>query len=93
LTESTPAREEPIHPKPSTPIEKSRPKKTASNLQLRLLTAAVLIPAVLYVIFKGGYWVLATVEIITVLGLSEFSSPAPPCPWWPSWGASTTPPS
>jgi phosphatidate cytidylyltransferase len=72
LTESTPAREEPIHPKPSTPVEKSRPRKTASNLQLRLLTAVVLIPAVVYVIFKGGYWVLVTVEIITVLGLSEF---------------------
>lgn len=67
---STP--EEPIHPKPSTPIEESRPRKTASNLQLRILTAVVLIPAVIYVIFKGGYWVLATVEIVTILGLSEF---------------------
>jgi phosphatidate cytidylyltransferase len=67
---STP--EEPIHPKPATPIEQSRPRKTASNLQLRILTAAVLIPAVIYVIFKGGYWVLATVEIVTILGLSEF---------------------
>jgi phosphatidate cytidylyltransferase len=67
---STP--EEPIHPKPSTPIEESRPRKTASNLQLRILTAVVLIPAVLYVIWQGGYWVLATVEIVTILGLSEF---------------------
>ena len=67
-----PAREEPIHPKPSTPIERSRARKPPSNLQLRLLTAAVLIPTVLYVIFQGGYWVLATVVIITVLGLSEF---------------------
>ncbi len=72
MTESTPAREEPIHPKPSTPIDAPRSGKTVSNLQLRLLTAAVLIPAVLYVIYKGGYWVLATVEVITVVGLSEF---------------------
>jgi phosphatidate cytidylyltransferase len=72
LTESTPARGEPIHPKPSTPVERSRPRKAASNLQLRLLTAAVLIPTVIYVVFQGGYWVLVTVLIITVLGLSEF---------------------
>ena len=72
MTESTPAREEPIHPKPSTRVEQPRARKTPSNLQLRLLTAAVLIPAVIYVIFKGGYWVLATVVIATVVGLSEF---------------------
>jgi len=35
------------------------------------LTAVVLIPAVCFVIYKGGLWVLVTVEIITVLGLSE----------------------
>ncbi len=72
MTESTPGREEPIHPKPPTPIEESRSGWTASNLQLRLLTAAVLIPLVLYVIFQGGLWVLATVVVVTVLGLSEF---------------------
>jgi phosphatidate cytidylyltransferase len=72
LTEPVPAGDEPIHPKPATPLEVSRSRRTASNLQLRLLTAAVLIPAVLYVIFKGGYWVLVTIEIITILGLSEF---------------------
>ena len=67
-----PAREEPIHPKPSTPIDQRRPRWIATNLQLRLLTAAVLIPAVTYMIFKGGYWVLGTVVVITVMGLSEF---------------------
>ncbi len=67
-----PTPEEPIHPKPATLIDPSRPRKTASNLQLRILTAVVLIPAVLYVIVQGGLWVLATVEIITILGLSEF---------------------
>ena len=72
MTESTPAREEPIHPKPSTPIEQRRPRWIATNLQLRLLTAAVLIPSVTYMIFKGGYWVLATVVVITAVGLSEF---------------------
>jgi phosphatidate cytidylyltransferase len=67
-----PTPEEPIHPKPATPIDPSRPKKTPSNLQLRILTAVVLIPSILYVIVQGGYWVLVTVEIITILGLSEF---------------------
>jgi phosphatidate cytidylyltransferase len=72
LTESTPARDEPIHPKPSTPLHERRPRWIATNLQLRLLTAAVLIPVILYVIFRGGFWVLTTVVVITVLGLSEF---------------------
>jgi len=72
LTEATPAREEPIHPKPSTPIEQRSPRWIATNLQLRLLTAAVLIPVVTYVIFRGGYWVLATVVVVTAMGLSEF---------------------
>ena len=72
MTEATPDRGEPIHPRPATPIQERRPRWTVSNLQLRLLTAAVLIPVILYVIFRGGYWVLATVEIITVVGLSEF---------------------
>ena len=72
MTETTPPREEPIHPQPSTPIEERRPRWIATNLQLRLLTAAVLIPAVIYVVFAGGYWVLGTVVVVTVVGLSEF---------------------
>ena len=72
MTETTPAREEPIHPKPPTPIEQRGRRWVATNLQLRLLTAAVLIPSVTYMIFKGGYWVLATVVVITAVGLSEF---------------------
>jgi phosphatidate cytidylyltransferase len=72
LTESTSARDEPIHPRPATPIEEPRPRRIFTNLQLRLVTAAVLIPAVIYVIIQGGYWVLATVVVITVLGVSEF---------------------
>jgi phosphatidate cytidylyltransferase len=72
LTESTPARDEPVHPKPPTPVQARRPRWIATNLQLRLLTAALLIPLVTYVVFQGGYWVLATVMVITVLGLSEF---------------------
>jgi len=70
--ESTTAREAPIRPRPSTPIQQRRRRWFATNLQLRLLTAAVLIPVVTYMIYKGGYWVLATVVVITAMGLSEF---------------------
>jgi len=67
----TPARaREPIHPRPPTPD--GEPRKRAGNLALRLVTAALLIPPLIYVIFQGGLWVLATVVVITLLGVNEF---------------------
>lgn len=67
----TPARaREPIHPRPPTPD--AAPRRRAGNLALRLLTAVLLIPPVIYVIFQGGLWVLATVVVITLLGVNEF---------------------
>jgi phosphatidate cytidylyltransferase len=36
------------------------------------VTAALLIPPIIYVIFQGGLWVLATVVVITLLGVNEF---------------------
>jgi phosphatidate cytidylyltransferase len=36
------------------------------------VTAALLIPPLIYVIFQGGLWVLATVVVITLLGVNEF---------------------
>ncbi len=62
---------EPVHPRPPTPVDVS-PRRRASNLALRLLTASLLIPPLIYVIFQGGLWVLAVVLLTTVLGLSEF---------------------
>jgi phosphatidate cytidylyltransferase len=61
---------EPIHPRPPTPT--GEPRRRAGNLALRLLTAALLIPPIIYVIFQGGLWVLGTVVVITLLGISEF---------------------
>jgi phosphatidate cytidylyltransferase len=65
-----PSTREPIHPRPPTPD--AAPRRRAGNLALRLLTAALLIPPVVYVIFEGGLWVLGTVVVITLLGVSEF---------------------
>jgi phosphatidate cytidylyltransferase len=61
---------EPIHPQPPTPA--GEPRRRAGNLALRLLTAALLIPPLVWVIFQGGLWVLGTVMVLTLLGISEF---------------------
>jgi phosphatidate cytidylyltransferase len=62
---------EPIHPLPPTP-EAAPARKSRSNLALRLVTAALLIPPVTFVIFQGGLWVLGTVMVISLLGILEF---------------------
>jgi phosphatidate cytidylyltransferase len=61
---------EPIHPLPPTPV--GGPPRRAGNLALRLLTAALLIPPIVWIIFQGGLWVLGTVVVIILLGISEF---------------------
>jgi phosphatidate cytidylyltransferase len=48
------------------------PLPVRSNLQQRLVTAAVLIPAVCAVIAAGGWWLLATVMVITAVAIHEF---------------------
>ncbi len=71
-TEATPRPGEPIHPRPPTPTPESPPQKQRSELARRLLTAAVLIPAVLYIIVLGGLPYLATVMAFILLGQREF---------------------
>jgi phosphatidate cytidylyltransferase len=61
----------PVHPLPPTPPPPA-PERALSNLALRLLTAAVLIPTVVAMIFAGSTWVLGTVVVVTLLGLHEF---------------------
>jgi len=71
VSETTPAVEEPLHPRPPDPFpEKRRPR--LSNLARRLLTAAVLVPLVIYLVIQGGLVYLAAVVAITLLGLREF---------------------
>ena len=60
-----------VHPRPPTPSGEP-PKKAASNLALRLLTASMLIPPILWVIYQGGVFVLGTVVVISLLAIHEF---------------------
>ena len=62
---------EPVRPRPPTPVSQS-PKRQHSNLTLRLVTAALLIPPVLYAIYRGGAWLLGIVLLGTLLALREF---------------------
>jgi phosphatidate cytidylyltransferase len=61
---------EPIHPQPPTPLAPKRPRN--SDLPARLLTAAVLVPAVLYLVALGGLAYLLAIMVIVVLGQREF---------------------
>lgn len=60
-----------VHPRPPTPLPPPRPRKR-NDLGLRLLTATVLVPSVIYVIFAGGWLYLAVIIGISLLGLREF---------------------
>jgi phosphatidate cytidylyltransferase len=68
--DTLPGREGPIHPRPPTPTA-PKPETKRSELPKRLLTAAVLIPSVLYVVYLGGLWYLGTVIAIILLGQRE----------------------
>jgi phosphatidate cytidylyltransferase len=62
---------EPIHPRPSTPTPSAAPRKV-SNLALRMLTASIVIPLVMWLIVIGGVPYLLAIIFITVMGLREF---------------------
>lgn len=68
---TAPLGSEPIHPQPPTPLAHA-PRRARSNLTLRLVTAFLLIPPVLYAVYQGGLWVLAIVVGFTLQGLREF---------------------
>ncbi|MCZ6785501.1 MAG: CDP-archaeol synthase [Proteobacteria bacterium] len=64
---------EPLHPQPPTPLPEPEKKRSrTSELTRRWLTAAVLVPMVVYVIALGGIPYLAVVTIFIVLGQREF---------------------
>ena len=72
--EDTPSRgAEPFHARPADPLPEARPKRESSELVRRLLTAAVLIPLVLWVVVAGGVVYLATVMAFALLAKREFS--------------------
>jgi phosphatidate cytidylyltransferase len=67
-----PSAREPVHPQPPSPATPAPAPSKNRELALRLLTAAVLVPGVLWLIAKGGLWVLGTVVVIVLLGIREF---------------------
>lgn len=68
------AAEESVHPQPPTPVEPERPRRSwaPSNLTLRLITAGVLIPPVLWVCYEGGPAFVAVIVGINVIAVNEF---------------------
>ena len=63
---------EPIHPQPPTPAPPSPKRRSGNELALRLATAAVLVPGVLWLIAAGPGYVLIAVVGIVLLGIREF---------------------
>jgi phosphatidate cytidylyltransferase len=63
---------EPLHPKPATPAPEEPAKKQRSDLGLRLITAAFLIPVVIWVIVYGSYPYVAVVLAFGLLAQYEF---------------------
>jgi phosphatidate cytidylyltransferase len=60
-----------VHPRAPDPLPPRAPRKQ-SDLPARLLTAAVLVPSVIYIIALGGLVYLATVIVIVLLAQREF---------------------
>jgi phosphatidate cytidylyltransferase len=60
------------HPRPPSYPEPQRPRWQPSNLTLRLFTAAVLIPPVIWICWAGGWLYVATVIFFAVIGTHEF---------------------
>jgi phosphatidate cytidylyltransferase len=67
-----PASAEPLHPQPPSPAPPASRKRSRSDLALRLGTAAVLVPGVLWLIAAGPGFVLIAVVAIVLLGIREF---------------------
>jgi phosphatidate cytidylyltransferase len=63
---------EPVHPRKPTPGSGGRDPRFGGDLGPRLLTASVLIPAVLYLIAWGGLYVLLAVVVLVLLAQREF---------------------
>ena len=62
-----------VHPLPPTPRAPEAPPRWApGNLTLRLITAALLIPPVLFVCFAGGWLFVGVVIAFSLLGINEF---------------------
>jgi phosphatidate cytidylyltransferase len=59
-------------PQPRLPEPVPPPGNQFSNLALRLITAALLVPPIVWVCWAGGVWFVATVILIGVVSVNEF---------------------
>jgi phosphatidate cytidylyltransferase len=59
----------PLRPTPRGPEEK---RSAPSNLTLRLVTAGLLVPPIIWVCFAGGWSYVAVVATFSLLGVNEF---------------------
>ena len=62
----------PAHPRSPTPRPDEPKGRAISNLSLRWLTAALLVPPVIWVCWAGGIAYVAVVLAFILLGLNEF---------------------
>ena len=73
MNEATPFQgegHEPLHPQPPTPVAPTR-RREKNDLPARLVTAAVLVPAVIWLVVLGGLPYLAAVIAFVLLGQRE----------------------
>jgi len=75
VSDSTPAGpslpSQPVRPQPPTESER-KPSGPKSDLPARLLTAAILVPLAVFVVTKGGLWLLGTIMALILIGQREF---------------------
>lgn len=50
----------------------NQPRRSVSNLAVRIMTGLVLLPAVIFVTFVGGWWLTIVALALTVIGTIEF---------------------
>ena len=63
-----------VHPRDPTPHKPAQPRRgwTPSNLMLRLFTAIVLVPPLLWVCYAGGVGFVAVIVVINCVAVNEF---------------------
>lgn len=89
---AVPTRDTPTPAAPEVSANMSEPQKPRSNLTLRLLTAAVTVPLILYSLFFPPKWLFPGMTVtVCVLGAIElFAMVAPEHPFTRAWGVLTS---
>ena len=59
-------------PSDESPRPSNQPRRSVSNLAVRIMTGLVLLPAIIFVTFAGGWWLTIVALALTVIGTIEF---------------------